>query len=103
MHNGRFPLFTGATRLATWFGVPRTPMLITFLFCAALFSQIHLWSVALFFFLWFVEFCLAKHDDRIFRILWLFIKTKVLNSINSPFFKKWGGSSYSPTDYGAKD
>ncbi|MDL6958162.1 hypothetical protein QS504_24745, partial [Escherichia coli] len=53
-------------------------------------------------FLWFIEFCISKHDDRMFRIIWLAIMTKGLNMINSPFTKLWGGSSYSPTDYGDK-
>ncbi|MGV1121200.1 MULTISPECIES: VirB3 family type IV secretion system protein [Xanthomonas translucens group] len=98
-HSGRFPLFKGATRLPTFAGVPRTAFLATFMTCATLFLTIHLWALALFALAWFIEFCIAKHDDRIFRIIALAVRTKGLNLINSPFTKKWGGSSYSPIDY----
>ncbi|MCC8616328.1 type IV secretion system protein VirB3 [Xanthomonas vesicatoria] len=98
-HSGRFPLFKGATRLPTFAGVPRTVFLATFMACATLFLTIHMWAVALFALAWFIEFCVAKHDDRIFRVISLAIKTKGFNLINSPFTKKWGGSSYSPVDY----
>lgn len=101
-NSGKFPLFKGATRLPTWAGVPRTVILATFIFCATLFMTIHLWAIGLFVFLWFIEFCISKHDDRMFRVLWLTFTTKVLNMINSPFTKRWNGSSYSPVDNGDK-
>lgn len=100
--SGKYPLFKGATRLPTFAGVPRTVIIATFIFCATLFMTIHLSAVVLFGLLWFIEFCISKHDDRMFRIIWLAIMTKGLNMINSPFTKLWGGSSYSPTDYGDK-
>lgn len=97
--SGVFPLFKGATRLPTFGGVPRTVLLVTFMFCAAAFMTLHAWAVGLFGLLWFIEWGIARHDDRMFRILALAVKTKVLNRINSPFTKLWGGSSYSPIDY----
>jgi len=100
--NGRFPLFKGATRLATFGGVPRTVFLGTFVFCAALFMTLHLYALALFAFLYFVEWCISKYDDRMFRILALTVRTKGVNRLNSPFTAKWGGSSYSPVDYEVK-
>ncbi|KAF1008131.1 MAG: VirB3 family type IV secretion system protein (plasmid) [Burkholderia sp.] len=100
--DGRFPLFKGATRLPTFAGVPRTVFLATFIFSASLFMTIHFYAVALFAFLWFVECCISKHDDRMFRILALAVRTKVLNWINSPFTSRWGGSTYSPVDYERK-
>lgn len=101
--SGVFPLFKGATRLPTFAGVPRTAILLTFIFCAALFMLIHAWALALFGLLWFVEWCVTKHDDRMFRILALTMQTKVFNRINSPFTKLWGGSSYATVDYQGKD
>lgn len=101
-NSGKYPLFKGATRLPTLGSVPRTVILSTFIFCATLFMTIHMWAIALFAFLWFVEYCISKHDDRMFRVLWLAFTTKVVNMINSPFTKLWNGSSYSPTDYGDK-
>ncbi|UUL21331.1 VirB3 family type IV secretion system protein [Escherichia albertii] len=79
--SGKYPLFKGATRLPTFAGVPRTVIIATFIFCATLFMTIHLWAVVLFGLLWFIEFCISKHDDRMFRIIWLAIMTKGLNMI----------------------
>lgn len=101
--SGVFPLFKGATRLPTFGGVPRMVLLGTFMFCAAAFMTMHAWAVGLFGFLWFTEWCIAKHDDRMFRILVLTARTKVFNRINSPFTELWSGSSYSTVDYEGKD
>jgi type IV secretion system protein VirB3 len=65
-----------------------------------LWLNIHLYALPLFVLLWFVAWCITKKDDRIFRIFGLCWKTKVVNKIESPFHKKWGGSTYSPTQYG---
>lgn len=99
--SGRYPLFKGATRLPTWLGVPRTAIIMTFMFCGALFMHIHLYALALFAVLWFIEWLITRHDDRMFGIIALAFKTKVINRMDSPYFRKWGGSSYSPTDYGS--
>jgi len=101
--SGVFPLFKGATRLSTFAGVPRFVILGTFMFCAALFMTIHAWALALFGLLWFIEWCISKHDDRMFRVLALTVRTKVFNRINSPFTSLWGGSSYSTIDYKGRD
>lgn len=100
---GRYPLFKGATRVPTKMGVPRNVLLITFILCATLFMTIHLYAVGLFVFLVFIEWCVTKHDDRAFRILWLACKTKIMNWVESPFRKMWGGSTYSPRDYGGDE
>jgi type IV secretion system protein VirB3 len=102
MASGKFPLFKGATRLPTFFFVPRTAFLLTFMFSGACFMLMHFWAVVMFGLLWFLEFCITKHDDRMFRIIGLAFRTKVLNRIESPFVSKWGGSSYSPVDYREK-
>ena len=100
---GRFPLFKGATRLPTLAGVPRTVLLVTFMFCGALFLFILLWAIGVFVFLFVIEWCITKHDDRAFRILYLAWKTKIVNRSESSFTNLWGGSSYSPRDYGDQD
>jgi type IV secretion system protein VirB3 len=97
------PLFKGATRLPTFAGVPRTAMLLTFMLCGALFMMIHFWAIALFAFLWFIEFCITKHDDRMFRIIGLAIKTKIRNVIESPLKALWGGSTYATKRYIKRD
>ncbi|EPR8095381.1 TPA: VirB3 family type IV secretion system protein [Pseudomonas aeruginosa] len=99
---GRHPLFKGATRLPTWAGVPRTIFLLTFMSCAALFPVVHFWAVGLFALLFAIEWCICRHDDRMFRIIGLAWQTKVTNKLESPFSSLWGGSSYSPRDYGGK-
>lgn len=97
------PLFKGATRLATVAGVPRTALLITFMVWGALFMGIHLWAVAGFALTWFIEFCITKHDDRMFRVIGLTAKTKIRNAIESPFKKQWGGSTYATKRYIKRD
>lgn len=102
MSSGKYPLFKGATRLPTFGGVPRTVALTIMMISGVLWLNIHLYALPLAVFLWFVAWCITKKDDRIFRIFALCWKTKVTNKIESTFHKKWGGSSYSPTQYGEK-
>jgi type IV secretion system protein VirB3 len=97
------PLFKGATRLPVFAGVPRTAMLLIFMFWGALFMMIHLWALAGFAFTWFVAFCITKHDDRMFRIIGLAFKTKIRNFIESPFKSLWGGSTYATKRYVKRD
>jgi type IV secretion system protein VirB3 len=78
-------------------------LLVTFMFCGALFQFIHLWAIGVFVFLFVIEWCITKHDDRAFRILYLAWKTKIVNRSESSFTNLWGGSSYSPRDYGDQD
>lgn len=95
----KFPLFKGATRLPTFVFVPRDIFILTAMFSGALFMLIHLYAVLVFAVLWITEWAITKHDDRMFRIISLWIKTKVRNSIESRFTRLWGGSSYSPIGY----
>lgn len=97
----KFPLFKGATRVATWLLVPRNVFVLTFMFSASLFMMIHLWALLVFGALWLIEWGITKHDDRMFRIIGLWMKTKVRNMVESAFTRRWGGSSYSPVDYSA--
>lgn len=104
-----FPLYKGGTRPATFLGVPRIPMIATLMLCAALWLIIHLWALPIFAFLWFVEFCICKHDARMFRIMALWFRTKGLNKFRTAFSHRrfnrgeskspaeiWGGTSYAP-------
>lgn len=110
-------LYLGATRLPTYLGIPRKVFIGTLMFCAVLWLQFHLWAVAVAVFLLFVEWMISKHDDRMFRIIGLFFRTKLINAFRSWVgymrFKKaggiapgerWGGgNSYSPTDNARED
>lgn len=100
--DGQRPLFKGATRVARAIGIPRTVALIIFMFSSALFMIIHAWALLIFGLSWVISAALTKYDDRMFRIIWLWLQTKFINSYDSPF-KQWGGSSYSPVDYKRKD
>ncbi|EIF32256.1 type IV secretory pathway, VirB3 component [Burkholderia sp. Ch1-1] len=95
----KFPLFKGATRVPTWAFVPRDVFILTFMFSGALFMIIHFYAIAIFALLWLIEWAITKHDDRAFRIIWVWLKTKVRNRFDSRFTGLWGGSSYSPVDY----
>lgn len=94
-HHEPFPLFKGATRVATFWGVPMMPLLVMFIVVAvgALTLNIWLWFGAPV--LWFIMAQITKHDDKAFRIWWLWIDTKLRNG-NKGF---WGASTYSPTNY----
>lgn len=90
-----FPLFKGATRVATFWGVPMMPLLAMFIVVAvgALTLSIWLWLLAPV--IWFIMAQITKHDDKAFRVWWLWIDTKLRNR-NKGF---WGASTYSPTNY----
>ncbi len=90
-----FPLFKGATRVATFWGVPMMPLMVMFIVVAvgALTLSIWLWILAPVF--WFIMSQITKNDDKAFRIWWLWIDTKLRNR-NKGF---WGASTYSPTNY----
>lgn len=95
----KFPFFKGATRVPTWAFVPRDVFLLTAMFTGAMFMLVHFYAIGIFAFLWLIEWAITKHDDRMFRIIWIWLKTKVRNRIDSGFTGLWGGSSYSPVDY----
>lgn len=100
--DGKRPLFKGATRLPRAIGLPRDVAMMIFMASASLFMIIHLWAILVFVFLWIPSAALTKYDDRMFRIMGLWLKTKFSNWFDSPF-KQWGGSSYSTADYKRKD
>ncbi|WP_336287514.1 type IV secretion system protein VirB3 [Bartonella sp. CB60] len=90
-----FPLFKGATRVPTIWGVPMIPAISMVIGVAsvAMTISIFLWIMAPP--LWFIMAQITKNDDKAFRIWWLWIDTKLRNR-NKSF---WGASSYSPSDY----
>ena len=100
--NGQRPLFKGATRVPRLAGVPRTVALVIFMISATLFMTLHLWSLLVFAVMWSIAAALTKYDDRMFRILSLWLQTKFRNAHDTPF-KQWSGSSYSPVDYKKKE
>ncbi|PIT70415.1 type IV secretion system protein VirB3 [Bartonella tribocorum] len=90
-----FPLFKGATRVPTMWGVPMMPLIIMIMGVAviAMTINIFLWVIAPP--LCFIMAQITKNDDKAFRIWWLWIDTKFRNR-NKGF---WGASSYSPSNY----
>ncbi|WP_455474043.1 type IV secretion system protein VirB3 [Bartonella sp. B30(2025)] len=90
-----FPLFKGATRVPTIWGVPMMPAISMVIGVASVAMTINffLWLFAPP--LWFIMVQVTKHDDKAFRIWWLWIDTKFRNR-NKSF---WGASSYSPSNY----
>lgn len=93
--NEAFPLFKGAVRVPTIWGVPMVPLVSMVMGVAAVSMVVSLlcWIAVLPF--WFIMAQITKNDDKAFRILWLWISTKLFNR-NKSF---WGASSYSPSDY----
>ncbi|WP_455477902.1 type IV secretion system protein VirB3 [Bartonella sp. B10] len=90
-----FPLFKGATRVPTIFGVPMMALMVMVIGVAivAMTINIFLWLIAPP--LWFIMVQITKNDDKAFRIWGLWIDTKFRNR-NKSF---WGASSYSPSNY----
>nr|WP_011407154.1 MULTISPECIES: VirB3 family type IV secretion system protein [Enterobacteriaceae]ABG33811.1 TraA [Escherichia coli]AGC23397.1 TraA [Klebsiella pneumoniae] len=73
--DGKRPLFKGATRLPRALGVPRNVAMMIFMISASLFMIIHMWAILVFVFLWIPSAALTKYDDRMFRIMGLWLKT----------------------------
>lgn len=90
-----FPLFKGATRVPTKFGIPTTPLLIAFGAVALVAMWASLWWWFMLLPVVVIMRLITKHDDRAFGIWWLWLETKGRNK-NKKF---WGASSYAPTDY----
>jgi type IV secretion system protein VirB3 len=90
-----FPLFKGATRVPTFFGVPTMPLLFAVSAVAVIAMWVSLWCWLLLIPVVTIMRLITRHDDRAFSIWWLWFETKARNK-NKGF---WGGSTYSPTDY----
>ncbi len=90
-----YPLFKGATRAATIWGVPMIPLLTMGMMVAVLSLLFGLAWWALCPVLWGVMAAITRHDDQAFRVWRLALDTKFRN----PHKRFWGASSYAPGDY----
>ena len=97
-----FPLFKGATRVATVGGVPLVPLVVLVVGVASAAMVFGVWWLALLVPGWLLMAQITRSDDRAFRILWLWMQTKHLNRLRMVRFRGrnefWGASSYSPAD-----
>ena len=92
----RFPFFKGATRVATVWGVPLIPLVVLAMGMATFAMFFGIWWLALIVPVWLLMAQITKSDDRAFRIVWLWLQTKVWNRLRHGDF--WGASTYAPTD-----
>lgn len=92
-----FTLFKGATRVPTlsFTGVPVMPFMVMAISVASIAMVVSLWAWLAVPPLWIMMAVLTKNDDRAFRIIGLFLDTKLRNK-NTSF---WKASTYGPTDY----
>jgi len=90
-----FPLFKGATRVPTYFGVPMWPLILMLMVVASVAMLVNLlWWLSAPFIWWFMA-QITKSDDKAFRVIGLYIDTKLRNRHKS----FWKASSYSPVKY----
>lgn len=87
-----YPVYKALTRSPTIFGVPMMPLIAMTMVVAIIALSLSIFWWALWPVLCFVMAQITKYDDKAFRIISLWIDTKVLNG-NKTF---WGASSYSP-------
>lgn len=90
-----YPVYKGLTRSATILGVPMVPLLVMTMAVAVVALTISIFWWALWPVLCFIMAQITKYDDQAFRIIGLWIDTKVLNG-NKKF---WGASTYSPISH----
>jgi len=88
-------LFKGATRAATFFGVPVMPLLIAFTVIACFALVFSIWCWFLMPVVVFVMAQVTRYDDRAFRVLGLYIDTRFRNR-NKGF---WQASSYTASRF----
>jgi len=98
-----FPLFKGACRLPTVAGIPRTTFILLGTLGASLFLAIKVWAFPFIFVAFVTCWSVTKYDDRAFRILGLWFKTKFANTRNRPFHQLWKASSRAPVIYRQRD
>lgn len=90
-----FPLFKGACREPTYWGVPRTPFVLACMAVATLACFISFWLALLIFAIVPAMREFTRKDDRAFTIWYLWLITTGVNR-NKKF---WGASSYAPITY----
>lgn len=91
-----FPLFKGACRLPTVIGIPRTVVIFLGVGGGMLFLFIKLYALPFILLAFVICWSVTLYDDRAFRILGLWFKTKLQNTRKKNFHTLWKASSYSP-------
>lgn len=91
----RFPLFKGATRVATVPGGVPTRAFAALVFLTVTAASFTLWGWLLFPALYPIMAIVSRNDDRAFWIWELWLKTKIFAK-NKGF---WGAVSLTPTPY----
>ena len=98
----RFPLFKGATRVATVAGVPLVPLVTLVVVVTSAAVLLGVGWLALLVPGWLLMAQVTRSDDRAFRILWLWMQTKLANRLRMLRFtgrdEFWGASTYSLSD-----
>ncbi len=98
----RFPLYKGATRVATVAGVPLIPLVVLVVVAANAAMLFGVWWLGLMLPGWALMAQITKSDDRAFRIVWLWLQTKFANWIRAVVLASrkdvWGASTYSLSD-----
>lgn len=99
---GPFPLYKGATRVAVYAGVPLIPLVAMAMGVAVLSLLLSLWWWGLVIPGWILMAQVTRADDRAFRILWLWGRTKLANRlrllVGAGRGEFWGASSYALGD-----
>ncbi len=98
----RFPLFKGATRVPTVAGVPFVPAIGLVIVAASAAALFGVWWLALLVPGWLLMSQVTRSDDRAFRILWLWVQTKLANRLRMLSLGGrddfWGASTYAVSD-----
>jgi type IV secretion system protein VirB3 len=97
----RFPLFKGATRVATVGGVPLIPLVVLVVGVASVGVLFGVYWLALLLPGWLLMAQVTRSDDRAFRILWLWMQTRLASRLRTLWWSGgefWGASTYSLTD-----
>jgi len=98
--SARFPLFKGATRAATVWGVPLIPLVAMVVGVASAAVMVGIWWLGLLVPGWLLMAQITRADDRAFRILGLWAQTKLVNRLRGVLVGGdfWGASTYSVSD-----
>ena len=98
----RFPLFKGATRVPTVAGVPLIPAVVLVIAVASATVLFGIGWLALLVSGWLLMAQITRTDDRAFRVLWLWMQTKLVNRLRMMRFRGppefWGASTYATSD-----
>ncbi len=97
-----YPLYKGATRAAVYWGVPLVPFVGMVIGVSMLAMLLSLWWWGLLIPGWVFMSQVTRADDRAFRIVGLWLRTKVLNrarlAVGGAGTEFWGASSYAIAD-----